>query len=235
MDHTLLRLVSTVLLLATCNGTAIAAPSPRGPPGPALEPCSQTLYQFLPGDVNYCLARQRWFEGRYEEAEEMLALSASWGSKPAQYALGVAYFNGDKLARNRPVGLAWLALAAERRQSTYLGTFRWAYENSSPAERDAAQVEFAELRLRYRDDIAAVRADRRFRRALATLKGNEAYNRNVCIRGLNADATQTSNVTDISCPTTTWAVRKLEKRADAYFSEWKGRVEVGRPQTVPED
>lgn len=166
----------------------------------------------------------------------MLLLAAGWGSKPAQHMLGLAYLNGAGLTKDRPLGLAWLRLAAERKDPDYLGIARAAYGHASAEERAKADALHDQLRERYRDDIAAARAKRRFDREIRALTGNPVYNPGICLIGINSQYTQNIDPTDggagPSCPPADKVAGVLEELAEPYFEGWQGRVDVGPPEQV---
>jgi len=102
--------------------------------------CAAATADIDPVNFNYCSARDLWLQGKYARAEPKLVRAAGLGSKPAQYLLGIAYFNGDGLATDKPKGLAWLALSSDGTDRTdYLGTFRSAYEQTSSEEHARAE------------------------------------------------------------------------------------------------
>ncbi len=195
--------------------------------------CNDALYRFLPGEVNYCLARKMWGKGNHRQAEELLLLAAGWGSKPAQYALGIAYFNGEGVAKDRPLGLAWLALSTERDNPTYAGVLSGAYAAASVEERDRAEALYAKLREQYRDDVAAVRAKKRYDREISAMAGNPVYRPRLCIAGLNsAPMEMDMELFDQGCQPVERVVETLNTMSEHYFEGWRSRVDVGPLQKV---
>ncbi len=198
----------------------------------ALE-CNGAVYRFLPGEVNYCLALKMWGKGDYRRGEEFLLLAAGWGSKPAQYSLGLAYFNGEGVAKDRPMGLAWLTLAAERDDPTFKAVLRAVYAAMSTDERNKAEALYATLREQYRDDVAAVRAKARYDREIRAVAGNAVYSPRLCIAGLNSGALAGDvEAVSQSCPPATQSVEALNKMSEHYFKGWRSRVDVGPLQEV---
>jgi hypothetical protein len=195
--------------------------------------CNDAIYRFLPGEFNFCLAGRYFAQQRFRSAMEMLELAASWGKKPAQFALGLMYFNGQQVTADRPRGLAWLALAAERQRPRYLQVVKSAYEKATPAERRRAATLLAQLKPVYGDAVAARRAQRHFERAMRDLRRDEVYNANVCIAGLTGGAIDMVDPFNSICPPVISVVRTLDGLADSYFSGWQGHVTVGPAQTVP--
>ncbi|MGN6478887.1 MAG: hypothetical protein ACTHLF_01835, partial [Luteibacter sp.] len=131
----------------------------------ALKLCPSSLERFLPGDYYYCDAARDFWSGNDSGARESLKDAAAWANKPAQYALGIMYFNGDHAQQNRALGLAWLALAAERHNPEFEPAFVDAYKRVSPEEMAQANVYWTELKAKYADKVAAPRAKNRFDRA----------------------------------------------------------------------
>ena len=147
--------------------------------------CGELMFRVLPGEFNFCLAKRYWLEGKYQQAEEMFRLSAGWGNKFAQRALGTAYFNGDHVAQDRPLGLAWLALAAERKEPDAEALYQSALSKVSPAEKERAMLLQQQLQPRYGDAFAALRADRRLNRNLKEITSNPVYGTGWCFSGVN--------------------------------------------------
>ena len=73
-----------------------------------------------PGVEFFILAVQAYQKGDYQHALKMYKVAASWAYKPAEYNLGVMYFKGQGVPVNRPLGAAWMVLAAERGNSLYV-------------------------------------------------------------------------------------------------------------------
>ena len=212
---------------------------------PAATPnakCDYLLSKFMPGDFDFCLAAQYWRGGKREKAAEMLQLAAGWGNKGAQTALGVAYFNGDGIAQDRALGLAWLALAAERQAPTASGLYVSARGKVNADEYERAIALYQQMRTTYADDVAAARADNRYRREVRALQSDPSYGTGKCIAGFND-----SQFADPSAPEQVMGSQKtygcslaaerrvlaeLEQRYEVYSAGWNGRVSVGDVQAV---
>ncbi len=193
------------------------------------------MYRFLPGESNFCLAGIDMYRGNYRGALEMLKLAAGWGSKKAQYVLGVTYFRGDSIPPDHALGLAWLALAAERHDPTYLAVLASAHAKSTLAEQGHAGELLATMRPRYADAVAAKRAQRRFDRMMRDLTYFEPYDVGVCIEGLTGGLVPqkpADQFTSASCPSPTFAAMRLHQISDVYFDGWVGHVKVGEIQSV---
>lgn len=229
-----LCLMAAGLVVASALG-ANAAPVPAEA-GPANAPrikCNASLYRFLPGEVNLCLAAKEQQRNNVSGTVEMLKLAAAWGSKKAQYVLGVMYFNGDQMAADRPLGLAWLGLAAERGDPVYSAVLISAYGKASAQERAASKSRYEALRPVYADVVAARRAERQFDRAMRDLTRFEPYPSQVCIPGLVAGITDAdADDGGPMCPSASVAVAVLNEAGDAYFEGWAGHVSVGSLEPV---
>jgi hypothetical protein len=124
--------------------------------------CIIGLEKFLPADYYYCLASQSYGEKNYGEAQKFFHTAASWASKPAQYILGVMALNGDHQPVNRPLALAWMALAAERHTERFSQAYMTLRKHMSPQEIDASDRLLQGLRPTYADATAATRAEARY-------------------------------------------------------------------------
>lgn len=201
--------------------------------------CNSAIYQFLPGEVNYCLGLKMWGRKNYRQGEAYFLLAAGWGSKPAQYALGIAYFNGDGVSVDRPLGLAWLRLSAERKAPVFLMTAESVKASLTAEEIRRADALFEALLPRYGDDVAALRARKKYDREIAAIAGNKAYRPRVCISGLNSGGMNGNSEEADACPQAERAVTALDEISEQYFKGWKDRVEVGpleqvaKPSTTP--
>jgi hypothetical protein len=56
----------------------------------------------------------------YHHAIYMYKVAASWADKSAEYDLGLMYFRGEGVPVDRPLGAAWMVLAAERGKPLYV-------------------------------------------------------------------------------------------------------------------
>jgi len=100
----------------------------------------------------------------YKFAVQMYQTSASWAYKPAQYNLGVIYSTGEGgVAADRALGMAWLALAAERGDADYVAARDSAYTRMSDEEFEHANELWREMKKTYGDEVALKRAERRWR------------------------------------------------------------------------
>jgi TPR repeat protein len=215
------------------QGPAAGQPGPMAPRGK----CDPVLAKALPGDFNFCLAAKDWQAGRHAQATEFLQLAAGWGDKAAQMALGVAYFNGDGVPQDRALGLAWLGLAAERHGATASGLFASARSKVDAAEFARADTLYQQMRATYGDEVAAVRADKHYRRAVHALQGDPAYGMGRCVAGYGYVAfsdpgnreqnTGADKYQPCSMSSEHTMLAAIEQHYEVYIEGWHGRVTVG--------
>lgn len=112
------------------------------------------------GSGNYFLklGEREFTRGRPKRAFAHWELSAFWGHKIAQYNLGLMYFKGVGVGRDRARGLAWLTLAAERGDVPFVKAVAWARTQLDAADIARAQAIVDELSPRYADVVALPRA-----------------------------------------------------------------------------
>jgi hypothetical protein len=141
---------------------------------------AQTAQQFgrhpddsaRPGEKFFYDGVRAYGKDDYSFAIDRYRVSASWGYKPAEYNLGVMYTTGDGTAIDRPLGLAWLALAAERGDSDYVAARDRAYAAMSYEEYSRANEIWRELRKTYGDEVALRRAKNRWQQARSETTGS---------------------------------------------------------------
>ncbi len=128
--------------------------------------------RFLPGAYYFTKGNEYFHRGKPEAAVRLWMISAGWAMKDAQYNLGIAHFKGEGIPQDRPLGLAWLALAAERKDPQFDESLAAAWDDASPDERERANEIWRDLRKRYADDVALPVAERRFDSELAQITGS---------------------------------------------------------------
>ncbi|TCV91601.1 hypothetical protein EC912_11031 [Luteibacter rhizovicinus] len=228
--------VLVVALTATFAAQSAERPVPLPDQGAAvaksLMPCPGGLERFLPGEYYFCAAARDFWAGHQGMAVERLKDASRWASKPAQYALGIMYFNGDRVAANRPLGLAWLAIAAERHDVQYEPAFISAYRIATPAERDQANAYWNELKPVYGDKVAAVRAKKRFDREMNQIAWAANFGGSIFVDGLTSPMGAQPGDTRFMASGFGFG-RMMEYKAANYFYGWEGEVTVGEAQLVP--
>jgi hypothetical protein len=228
--------VCTTAALAT--GCASQASRPQPLPdqkinvAEQMRRCAGGLERFLPGEYYFCEATRQFWTGRDALARENLKDAAAWASKPAQYALGVMYFNGDHAEANRPLGVAWLALAAERHDPRYEPVFVSAYRALSPGEKAQADAYWNDMKTTYADDFAAARASRRFDREYQARAWATSFGASVYVDGLSLPETYVAGTMFPGGGSFALA-RMLKVERDAYFAGYDTSVFVGDATMVP--
>jgi Sel1 repeat-containing protein len=128
--------------------------------------------RFLPGLYYFHKGSEYSERGESESAMHAWELAAQWAVKEAQYNLGIAYFKGQGVPADRPRGLAWLALAAERKDAPFEESLAAAWDEASSEERDRANALWRELGKRYADAVALPRAEARFKNEMNQITGS---------------------------------------------------------------
>lgn len=111
-----------------------------------------------PGVQDYQAGMHAYNHEDYRHAVYMLKVAASWGYKPAEYNLGVMYFQGDGVPADRPLGAAWLVLAAESGDPRYMAARDWAITALSSTEFARTDELWGQLKETYGDKVASRRA-----------------------------------------------------------------------------
>jgi len=163
-----MRMLSLSLLV----GCAIAAAMPH--PASAFDPMlnngasahmqrgTAPRESARPGETFFAKGVTAVRKNDYAFAVNMYEVSASWAYKPAQYNLGVIYTKGEGVPEDKPRGLAWLALAAERGDKDYTAARDLAYSRMTDAEYAQANEIWRELKKNYADEVALKRAKQRW-------------------------------------------------------------------------
>lgn len=98
-------------------------------------------------------------KGDLKHALDMFKVSASWGYKPAEYNLGVIYFQGEGgVPVDRPLGTAWMFLAAERNTPAYVSARHMMVTSLDDGERSKALALLQQMEKKYGDKVALRRA-----------------------------------------------------------------------------
>jgi hypothetical protein len=128
--------------------------------------------RFLPGSYYFTKGNEYFRRDDPRSALRCWEIAAGWAMKDAQYNLGIAYFKGLGVPVDRPRGLAWLALAAERKDAQFTESAAAAWDQVGPAEHDQANAIWRELRKRYADAVALPLAEQRFNNEMAQITGS---------------------------------------------------------------
>jgi hypothetical protein len=236
--------VLTLAALCAITGMASAKGDPAADAAKAeirktIQGCAQGLERLLPGDYYFCAAARDISHGHDGSGRERLRDAAYWASKPAQYVLGLMYFNGDEGPSNRPLGIAWLALAAERHDPRFEPTFVEAYQRATPDERAQANNYWLKMRDDFADPVAGQRAHRRFENEMRNITAASMFGGDVFIDGITPPDGPAAGTFNGAGGATAGRVgaqhgfavtKKFEKAGDDYFRGMVGTVTVGEAQ-----
>lgn len=179
--------------------------------------CPLGLERLLPGEYYFCAAAREMGNGHESLSHDRLRDAAGWASKPAQYVLGLMYYHGDEGTPDRPLGIAWLALAAERHEPRFETAFATAYAKASPEEREKANAYWLKLRDKYSDRVAGRRAKARFQSEMHSLYAMAENGGTIEITGMG--------------PMNQLAfTQKMNDKSDEFFRGLDGTVTVGEGQ-----
>lgn len=212
--------------------------------------CPQEYEYAIPGIYYYCVGTRDIAKGNNDRARSMLETAASWGSKPAAFTLGVAYYKGDVQPLDRARGLAWLGIAAERQNPAYVAVLKSAWDQATPQERERGNSLWKELLPKYADQRAGRRAERRFRnernRIMSSSDGaticmgtgdtgqvggrepGPADNPNRPGRGNKGELLGSCDARPV-----VFVVREMDSYANHLLDGWTGHVTVGPLQQAP--
>lgn len=112
-----------------------------------------------PGMKFFAYGVAAYRRGDYRHAIYMYKVAASWAYKPAEYDLGLIYFNGVGVPANRPLGTAWMVLAAERKDAYYAKARDMMVTLLGNDEFKQADAYYGELVKTYGDKVALKRAE----------------------------------------------------------------------------
>jgi len=116
-----------------------------------------------PGEAFFAQGVKAVRLNQFRYAVDRYEVSASWGYKPAQYNLGIIYFNGEGgMPIDKPLAMAWFALAAERGDKKFVDARELAYSEISTEEFARANELWREMKKIYADDVALDRAKQRW-------------------------------------------------------------------------
>ncbi|WP_213949437.1 hypothetical protein [Luteibacter sp. dw_328] len=231
-----LSLTAALFIASTAAQAAdrpVPLPDQQAKVADSLQPCPGGLERFFPGEYYFCAAANDFWSGHMGRARENLKDAARWASKPAQYALGVMYFNGDHADKNRPLGLAWLAIAAERHDPAYEPAFISAYRQATPEELAQADAYWKELKPVYADAVAAPRAGKQFDRAYHEIEWAANFGGSVFIDGVFMPTVSTPTADNEPLLSGFSVARLLQSQKAMYFYGYDSHVFVGEAELVP--
>lgn len=141
-----------------------------------------------PGLNFYAEGMNAYHRGNPSYALSRLKLAAFWGYAPAAYNLGVMYFQGEGgVPVNRPLGTAWMFIAAERGSDVYASARHMLVSELDNAERAKAYQLYQGLQPRYGEKVAMRRAKNQWQlvksQQTGTRVGGESGELHVGIQG----------------------------------------------------
>jgi hypothetical protein len=218
-----LRVLFPAIFVSTF--AAHAAPTVDAPERAGINVCAFGMERILPGDYYACRSIYAMRHHDYHKAIDLLEESASWANKNSQRVLGLVYFNGDSTGTrpNRPLGLAWLRLAAERHDPAIQKDFDSAMSRASADERAQSDPLFQSLKKKYGDDVAGTRAVHRYNQRVTSIKQASIGTNYVVLYGFGPYG-QRADV----------LVAQLQTQAQQDFAGLVGNVVVGAVETDPD-
>jgi len=236
MKRITFALLTLAAALTALTGCAVNPNRPQPMPGQeaavanALYVCPTVVERFLPGPYYRCEAARHFWLGDQGLTIERLQDAAAWGDKQAQFSLGVMYFNGDQAPKDRPRGIAWLALASERHNPRIEPVFVSAYRQATADERAQANTIWLGLKPTYADAATAHRAQLRYARGTADIRDAADRGGSVYLAGLTYGHQGPG-----SNPSAFSVLNQLDRQAEVQFDDLHEHVEVGNPVLVPLD
>lgn len=110
--------------------------------------------------------------GKTENAAAYFRRSAYYGDKPSQAMIAALYWEGQGLATNRPLGYAWMDLAAERQYPDFLAQRERYWAALNDEEREEAINVGLKIYARYGDETALPRIATLLRRVSRQIAGS---------------------------------------------------------------
>jgi len=203
--------------LAALGPTVSSAASPPNQP-PTINVCAEGMEQILPGDFYACKAVYELKHANFKRALGLLEESARWANKNSQHVLGVVYYNGDDsgVPKNRPLGLAWLELAGERKDPEVLREYNDARAHASSEEVAAADQLFSTMKEEFGDAVAGVRAQNRYNEKVREMTRASQATDSVVVYGLGPNGQRAEVLLTL-----------LSKQAEQDFAGLTPTVTVG--------
>ncbi|WP_109127094.1 sel1 repeat family protein [Dyella sp. C11] len=109
-------------------------------------------------DLRYRIkGMEAYGDGHHRDAFNYFRLASRYADKTSQALVGVMYWTGDGVARDRPLGYAWMELAASRGYTELQRQLRIYWSQLNDEERAKAMVLRGTLDADYGDDVGARR------------------------------------------------------------------------------
>ena len=218
-----IRLLLHALVLFALTAGAALAHAQAGPSG--IIGLNEEEARFTPGLYYFHKGCDYYRRGDHAAALHAWQVAAGWAMKDAQYDLGIAYFRGRGDVIDRPRGLAWLALAAERKDEAFVTSLAAAWDEASEDEHAQANAIWRELRTHYADAVALPKAGNRYRQEVSQITGSR-----VGMPGHVSIWTRALGRVDVA-----WFKTQMQERADRNFGRLPvGHVDIGPLEPVVE-
>lgn len=125
-----------------------------------------------PGQYYFGIGARAFQHHEYSYAINMYQVAASWAYKPAEYNLGVMYARGQGIPVDLPRAMAWMTLAAERGDSSYVHARNIVRVSLTPEQVATAETILQQLIPRYGDKVALRRAKDRWAQVRSSMTGS---------------------------------------------------------------
>lgn len=167
--YAMFRTICLMLLAGFLADASAQVMSGAGAPGGHLR---EDESRFLPGVYHYRKGCELYTRGRVAAAIGEWKVASGWAMKEAQYNLGLVYFKGEHVERDRPLGLAWLAVAAERKDAEFSESLAAAWRDATPAEHARANELYPALFEEFGDARTRRKAAAHFDQELSHVTGS---------------------------------------------------------------
>jgi hypothetical protein len=153
-----------------------------------------------PGEIFFRKGAYAYIKQDYAFAVDMYKVAASWAYKPAEYNLAVMYLKGDGVPINRPLAMAWMALAAERDDQDYVQARELIYADLSKTEFARANEIWRGLKKTYGDQVALSRAKARWADVRNNVTGSHVGSIGHLLVGGHGPSATPANVNSMGAP-----------------------------------
>ena len=215
------RLLTALLITAS----ACAAPIRASASGQDNYGAWDTPSRYFPGKYFEQKAQFYLKKQDYGTALRMFELSGYWADKVSQYNAGIMHFNGIGVPTDKPLGAAWLGIAAQGHNTLADAAVQAAYAELTPEQRQQANELFDQLEPKYGDEVALPRALNRYSQdAKVSLFG-------FGVTGPGSVTTFTGGNHGYDENSASFVYR-MDAQRDALIAEIRGNVTVGKVQTL---
>lgn len=133
----------------------------------------QPIFRLPPGDRLFYAGLDAYEGGKYDIAMKYFRDASAWANKPAQFNIGVMYFNGEGVDKDFVEAYGWFALAAERFGDVRMNELRDStFAQLSPEDQERGKAREQALVVEYGDDRRVPRVARWFRQEKREVTGS---------------------------------------------------------------